>query len=216
MRITAFVLGAFLLVGCVPQQPLVTAGTWSSSGPISRVMGRTTVGIEDSQFEPHIRFLGIEDLFDSGFSPGPGENYRKFFIRSWMNRQTSNVNHQFYWTIMYRDYEWRFYNRINDERARSLRFTAINRNVVTCAGGAQSGICTFSETVGADLDEAVMRAAVRENRSYCVRIFARSGMANDACLTPTMMREQLAATDGRKNPATRRPTTPSPPAPPIS
>lgn len=211
MKPIFLIMAALLIVGCVPQ-PTSMSGGWSSQ----RSVGRTVVQVEDSAFEPSIRFLGIEDRFDVGVSLAQGESYRNLFIRSWLNRQTGAVSHQLYWSIIYRDFEWRFYNRVNDEQARSLNFTSIDRTVISCAGGARSGLCSYSEVVGADVDDAVMRAAVRENRNYCVRVFARSGVANTLCLSTTMMREQLAAIDQRRPTPQRRPASPSRPSTPTT
>lgn len=145
------------------------------------------------------------------------EPYYTFFIRSWMDRQTGQTRHQLYWNLMYSDQAWRFYSRSNDDSARSLRTVEINRNVVTCAGSRYRG-CTYSETMGAELDEGVLRAAGRAGRNYCVKFYARSGNETIACVTAEMINAQFEAIDRRRPRATQpvpaqRPTQPVPQRP---
>lgn len=192
----AFILSAMVTACAPPPQGYQGGATYSSSA--SQPAVQTTVAVNDSQFEPRIRFNGIESVVNNGVFLTTGDNRRTFFIRSWMDKQTHRVEHQLYWSIIYRDYGWRTYNRINDEQARPLRFTSIDRTVVTCTGAGRSGICSYAEVVGGELDDAVLRTAAREGRQYCVKIFARDGTDSLACLTSQMIRAQIEAIDARR------------------
>lgn len=185
----------FALGGCV--DPSTTGGAIGQGA--SPQLASQTVQIDDSQFEQSVRFLGIEQRQRFGFSMRGSDLLHTWFLRSWMDRNTGRIHHQAYIAIAYESNGWRFYNRVNDDSARSLDFVSIYRDVISCSG--RSGICSYDETFGATVPDEALRQAVSQGRSYCVRASARDGSNWTGCFPVEVVRAQLAEIDTRLPPS---------------
>jgi hypothetical protein len=157
---------------------------------------RQFVLVEDSQFEPAVRFLGVQSVQRQQGFQAPVDNTISFNIRSFVPRTgPSNQRiHQLYVLINYSDFNWRFYDSGRDQDARELPFTRIDRQVLTCAGSTAGRGCLYSEIFGLTLTEADLRRAMNQGQDYCVQARGR-GARTVLCLTPGMIRAQFDEID---------------------
>ena len=118
--------------------------------------------VENDKFSREVTINGAK-LYENPF----GGTFRSWFIRSFYNKETHITSHQLYLNISYFG-SWAFYDIADDEDAKSLKLTNIDRNLEGC-----SGICSFNETVIVELDEAKLRAKVQTG--YEIKISAKSG-----------------------------------------
>jgi hypothetical protein len=163
------------------------------------------VSIEESQFEPTIRFVSASIRIE-GASRFSGLRNRTWLLRSWLDRRSGAVTHQLYVSDIYRDHSWWFWTRANDDSARALRFVSIDREVISCAGG---GGCSYSEVYGASLDDASLRASV--SRGLSVKFYARNGEEHVVSIPADVLRAQFEAIDARRpRPAPRLSPAPTP------
>lgn len=171
---------------------------YSGGGYSSRAPGpeNSVVKVEDSNFEPRIRFIGIDTMDRPGSLHGT--YFRQWMLRSWLEKATDRVSHQLYYSELYNSNGWRYWHSANDERANSLRFVSIARDVNSCTGSRYGGGCSYTEIFGADVDDATLREARDKGRTYCVKFYARSGDETFACLSNQQIAAQLDAIDARR------------------
>lgn len=195
-------------VAQVPQRPSPPSPPGQAAGvaaPPSQAQPSATqrgVRVVDSQFDAAIRFES--PVQTSRSSSANGVQARSWLLRSWLDKGTGIAHHQIYLTTVYRDRDWWRFSRANDERARPLQFTNIRRDVLSCNTYRE---CVFRETVGASIDDNVLREF--ERVGFSVKFFS-NGLGDDPVilLDPQIIRDQLAAIEGRRTaqpPARRLP-----------
>lgn len=125
-----------------------------------------------------------------------GGTYRKWLLRSFVNKQARTVATQLYVEIGYVG-GWRRYGSAADTTTH-LSVARIGSRVDTCFG---KGVCSLDETVGIQLDDAKLQANVV--LGYQVTISARSGDSISITIEPQQIQAQLAALAkfGRLSPA---------------
>jgi hypothetical protein len=161
------------------------------------------VKIEDSEFEQKIKFVGIDQTYEPRSLNGTFASV--WLIRSWMDKSSGKAEHQLYVSVIYNSNSWRLYSSANDQNAQSLRFTSINRDVLSCY--RRTG-CGYNEIFGVSIDDATLRAA--RNGGYCVKAYARSGDTDLFCLNRLQISAQLDAIDIRRPPTPQASASPSP------
>jgi hypothetical protein len=126
-----------------------------------------------------------------------GGTYRKWLLRSFVNKRTRTVTTQLYVEIGYVG-GWRRYT-IASDTATHLAVARIGSRVDTCFG---KGVCSLDETVGIQLDDAQLRSHAQ--LGYTVRISAKSGESVSITVEPEQIQAQLSALAkfGRLSPAT--------------
>lgn len=125
-----------------------------------------------------------------------GGTYRKWLLRSFVNRQARTVATQLYVEIGYVG-GWRRYSTAADTTTH-LAVAPIGSRVDTCFG---KGVCSLDETVGIQLDDAKLQANVL--LGYPITISARTGDGITITIEPVQIQAQLAALAkfGRLSPA---------------
>lgn len=181
------------LVGCAPP---TNSGSYSG-GTSATSYAPKIVQVEESQFEPTIRFVGIPQEFAPRSLNGTFS--REWRLRSWLDKQSGKVKHQLYVTDIYNGKEWRFWVRANDQNASNLNFTSIDKTVISCS--RYSG-CGYAETFGVDIDDTSLRSA--KDQQYCTKFYARNGESEVICLSTSQIAAQIQAIDPRR-PTLQRP-----------
>lgn len=179
-------------VGHVYTSPVSYGGPVSRPLPVAAASG--AVEIEESQFEPTIKFVGPA-VQGGTRTVNAGDTFsRTHRLRSWLDKQSGRIRHQLYVSELYTG-QWRFWNRANDQSARNLEFTSVDRNVTDCTGSRYNG-CGYSEVYGASIEDASLRSA--RGGQYCTKFYARSGEESIICLTEHQVAAQLDAIDARR------------------
>jgi hypothetical protein len=126
-----------------------------------------------------------------------GGTYRKWLLRSFVNKRTRTVTTQLYVEIGYVG-GWRRYS-IAQDTATHLSVDRIGSRVDTCFG---KGVCSLDETVGIQLDDAQLQSHAL--MGYTVRISAKSGESLTIRIEPEQIHAQLSALAkfGRLSPVT--------------
>ena len=137
-------------------------------------------GIENDKFSREITIKGSVD-YKNPF----GGTFRSWFIRSFYNKQTHIASHQLYVDISYFG-SWAFYEYADDEDAKSLKLTSISKNLENC-----SGLCSFSETVIVDLDEATLMSKMKNG--YEIKLSAKDGDSFVLKVSSEQIRAQMLA-----------------------
>jgi len=172
---------ALSLLACAPQtQYSPTYNYQPQSGP--RIS--SSVVVQDTQFDKDITFIGIEDTHGPALMNIAPNTYK---IRSWVNKETRAVTHQLYVTHYY-DGNWIFWNSASDQDAKSLQFSSISREVISCRGG-----CTYSEVFGAMISDRDLRQ--RKDSGYSVRFRARAGADKVIFISQRQISAQLIEVD---------------------
>lgn len=141
-----------------------------------------SVKVEDSKFENAVTFIGIEGRH-------VGNQYNRYFLRSFMNKKSGQVAHQLYVSDHYDGY-WEIWSRANSEDAQPLEFVSISRDVVYCGSGYAG--CSLSEVFGAFIPDTDLRT---HQDGYSVKFYAKSGKQMVIRLSSEQIRKQLKAID---------------------
>ena len=149
--------------------------------PPSSPPPQTAVKVEESPSESFTTFLGIKQ-------PYPGDASNTYFLRSVVEKTSSQVAHQLYVANYYRSAEgWIVWSRANGEDAQPLEFVAIHRGVLSC--GADSG-CALEEEFGAVIPDTMLRASPG---GFSVKFYADTGQELVIHLTSQQIQQQLKA-----------------------
>lgn len=128
-----------------------------------------------------------------------GGTYRKWLLRSFVNKRNRTVSTQLYVDIGYVG-AWRRYRVASDasDEATHLAVEPIGSHVDTCFG---KGVCSLDETIGIQLDDAQLQAHAQ--LGYAVSLSARSGESLTITIEPQQIEAQLSALAkfGRLSPA---------------
>lgn len=180
MRICTTALAAACLCGCVT----------SAQKPTAR--------IEAIGSSPSVVIVGPADDVNPY-----GGTYRKWLLRSFVNKRTRTVATQLYVEIGYVG-GWRRYGIASDGAAH-LTVTPIGSRVDTCFA---KGVCSLDETIGIQLDDAQLQSHAQQG--YAVRISAKRGDSFSITIEPEQIQAQLAALAklGRLSPARATPRQP--------
>ena len=118
-----------------------------------------------------------------------GGTYRKWLLRSFVNKRSHTVSTQLYVDIGYVG-GWRRYNVASDASnlAAHLSVEPIGSHVDTCFG---KGVCSLDETIGIQLDDAQLQAHAQ--LGYAISISAKSGESLTIAVEPDQIDAQLSA-----------------------
>jgi hypothetical protein len=139
---------------------------------------RKAVEVEDDKYERVATVVGIEEKI--GADP---MSFSRFFIRSWIDKESGNVIHQIYVFYSYSGQNWRFYQRANSQEAQPLELTEIDRDVNCYQYG-----CTYYETLGVMIADEYLRNHLN---GFSIKISARSGHSFIIEVTPEQIKSQL-------------------------
>jgi len=138
------------------------------------------------------RFIGLigpEAQHAAPFLDIPGTNF--YCLRSFLDRQTGEVEHQLYVSDSYFGAE-RDWSAAHDGTGRPLPFVHISRDEITCDGG-----CSYVEEFAATLPESALRASPN---GLAVTFLARSGEEKIILVSGERIAAQLAASDAKRTP----------------
>jgi len=208
------------LSGFVGGQPLVRrerpCDWWLLAGLISfAVVGCAghysgpDVTAQSDEFSKDIKIKGVSrsevpNLVDFA----TGGITRSWFIRSWVNKDTGAVRHQLYVDLGYH-YAWKFFQSATDDTATALNFVSIDRSVIDCHSS-----CSYTETVGVDLNDATLRSRLSKGTEYRVKLSAKSGDSVVLPISVDMLAHQFAEVDKYAHRQSALAPNPSPTASP--
>lgn len=142
--------------------------------------------------DPSPRFIGVIGTRDQHAPPFLGVPETNFYcLRSFVDRQTGETQHQLYVSDSYFGTERRW-NAARDGTGHPLRFIEIGRNEITCEEG-----CSYLEEFAATLPESELRA---NPQGMAVIFFSATGDQKRILLSDAQISAQLAAIDANHNP----------------
>jgi hypothetical protein len=137
------------------------------------------------------RFIGIVGTRAQHAPPFLGVPETNFYcLRSFIDRQTGETQHQLYVSDSYSGAERRW-QAARDDAGRPLRFIEIGRNEITCDGG-----CSYLEEFAASIPESELRASPQ---GLTVVFLAGSGTEKRISVSGAQISAQFAAVDNGRN-----------------
>ncbi len=137
------------------------------------------------------RFIGIIGTRAQHSPPFLGVPQTNFFcLRSFVDSQTGETQHQLYVSDSYSGAERRW-KAARDDAGRPLRFIEIGRNEITCDGG-----CSYLEEFAASIPESELRASPQ---GLTVVFLAGSGTEKRISVSGAQISAQFAAVDNGRN-----------------
>jgi hypothetical protein len=159
---------------------LALAGCAHLSPPIwSPVPG---IVVHRTALSRYVEIVGPERQHAPPFLGVPGTNF--FVLRSWLDRRTGRATTQLYVSNSYQGPE-RGWNAAYDPAGKSLPFTLIGRDRISCRRG-----CSWSENFAAEISAHAFDAAAD---GLAITFAARSGAKMTIALTARQIRLQRAA-----------------------
>ncbi|WP_145732357.1 hypothetical protein [Nitrospirillum pindoramense] len=150
----------------------------------SQPAGPSIAHVTTDKFSKVVSINGVS-LSDTPFG-GIG---KKWYLRSWVDKDTKAVTHQLYVWVNYVG-DWKFYQSASDDTAQPLAFTSIARDVSDCSGGK---VCILSETFGLDIPDSKLRATA--DKGFQVKIMAKTGEWIVLSIIPEQIQKQLTGVD---------------------
>lgn len=125
--------------------------------------------VKDDRFSQAIEIVGQRSWFRS-----EDKFEATWYIRSWINKSTSSVEHQIYIIVLHNDKRKMFgnywnYNIANDEDSNSMNIYSIGKNYYGCI----DDYCKYEENIGIDIDESTLINKL--NRGYSIKIINKLG-----------------------------------------
>jgi hypothetical protein len=137
------------------------------------------------------RFIGVVGTRAQHAPPFLGVPETNFYcLRSFVDRQTGETQHQLYVSDSYSGAERRW-KAARDDAGRPLRFIEIGRNEITCDGG-----CSYLEEFAASIPESELRASPQ---GLTVVFLAGSGTEKRISVSGAQISAQFAAVDNGRN-----------------
>ncbi len=137
------------------------------------------------------RFIGVIGTRAQHAPPFLGVPETNFFcLRSFVDSQTGETQHQLYVSDSYSGAERRW-KAARDDAGRPLRFIEIGRNEITCDGG-----CSYLEEFAASIPESELRASPQ---GLTVVFLAASGAEKRISVSAAQISAQFAAVDNGRN-----------------
>lgn len=167
-------------------------------GAAAAVAGKSPVIVKDDRFSSSVTFVGPSKMINPF-----GGTTRTWLLRSWVNKSDHTVTHQLYVDTSY-FWHWRFWTVAADDHAQAHPVEKINSSVDDCS----SSMCSYSETVAVDLDDAFIRA--NASTGFQIKLTAQSGDDLILTVTPGQIEPVLSAIDTY---LTNLPPAPPPPLP---
>ena len=161
--------------------------------------GAATAAARETESPRFIRVVGTRAQHSPPFLGVPGTNF--FCLRSFVDSQTGETQHQLYVSDSYSGAERRW-KAARDDSGRPLRFIEIGRNEITCDGG-----CSYLEEFAAAIPESELRASPQ---GLTVVFLAASGAEKRISVSGTQISAQLAAVNDGRN-SVRPATAPAAP-----
>jgi hypothetical protein len=137
------------------------------------------------------RFIGVVGTRAQHAPPFLGVPETNFYcLRSFIDRQTGETQHQLYVSDSYSGAERRW-QAARDDAGRPLRFIEIGRNEITCDGG-----CSYLEEFAASIPESELRASPQ---GLTVLFLAGSGAEKRISVSGAQISAQFAAVDNARH-----------------
>ena len=152
----------------------------------SRFVSRDSVEIHRDDFSSEIEYLGITQQSKELSSTDFGDDSFSFFLRSFKDIDTGEVNHQIYVDVYYMTSNWKFYQRASFEGGTNADFVMIGRNVVTCT----HGLCVYNEVFGIQIPNNALYDNID---GLSVKAYAQSGHELIVKLSEEQIQAQLQA-----------------------
>jgi hypothetical protein len=143
---------------------------------------RPTAQIQTDRFSPVITVIGPADDVNPY-----GGTYRRWFLRSFVNKKTHTVATQLYVEANYVGGR-RSYSIAADDTGGYLSVDQIASDVDICFG---RGVCSLDETVAIQVDDAKLESHAQQG--YAVRLSAKSGESFIITIEPEQIQAQLSA-----------------------
>jgi hypothetical protein len=126
------------------------------------------------------------------------------FLRAFIDKKTGKVEFQVYEYITYSGPGWHFYESVNYATPSGpvqAPVTVIDQHVIDCGG---PGGCTYSETVGFDMDEQMLRVIAATYspgapNAWLYKFNSKSGIEFKDGLMPSEVAGGLAAVDAYRS-----------------
>jgi hypothetical protein len=186
--VLALLLGSALAACAQPPPPQDPARPGAAAATLREAATPRFIGVVGTRTQHAPPFLGV-----------PETNF--YCLRSFIDRQTGETQHQLYVSDSYSGAERRW-QAARDDAGRPLRFIEIGRNEITCDGG-----CSYLEEFAASIPESELRASPQ---GLTVVFVAGSGTEKRISVSGAQISAQFAAVDNGRNSA-RPATTPAAP-----
>ena len=122
-------------------------------------------------------FVGIEEKI------GSPKALNKFFIRSWIVKESGGLLHQIYAQYGYTGKEWEFYTKAYTQEGESLQTVKIQRDV-----DRYESINVYHEEIGVTIPDEYLRSHLN---GFTIKIVALSGDSFTINVTPEQIKSQL-------------------------
>jgi hypothetical protein len=140
---------------------------------------RRSVEVEEEKLKGKevVAFVGIEEKI------GSPKALNKFFIRSWIVKESGGLLHQIYAEYGYVGKEWEFYTKAYNQEGGALQTVKIHRDVEK-----YESINVYHEEIGITIPDEYLRSHLN---GFKIKVIALSGDSFVINVTPEQIQSQL-------------------------
>ncbi len=140
---------------------------------------RKSVEVNEDKYEGKevAAFIGIEEKI------GSPKALNKFFIRSWIVKESGGLLHQIYAQYGYAGKEWDFYTEAYSQEGQPLQLVIIHRDA-----DYYESINVYHEEIGITIPDEYLRSHLN---GFSIKVLAKSGDSFMINVTPEQIKSQL-------------------------
>jgi hypothetical protein len=140
---------------------------------------RKNVEIDEDKYDNKevAAFIGIEEKI------GSPKALNKFFIRSWIVKESGGLLHQIYAQYGYTGKEWEFYTKAYSQEGKALQTVKIHRDA-----DYYESINVYHEEIGITIPNEYLRSHLN---GFSIKVSALSGDSFMINVTPEQVKSQL-------------------------
>lgn len=142
-----------------------------------------TVNVTNDRFSNRVTITGREVVVKN--QAALSVERQKYFLRTWIDKQTQAVSHQLYYHIDYNGADWRTFYKASLEGGKNLEVTRISTDVTVDEYDTR-----YFETIGATVPHKYL---VNNKDGFPVKWYAQDGTTKVTYLKPKQIKKQLKA-----------------------
>jgi hypothetical protein len=142
-----------------------------------------TVKVKNDSFSDQVTIVGSQVLAKKRGLVNVEK--AKYYLRSWVNKDTKAVQHQLYFTVNYNSNEWRNFYKAAVKGGDQLDFTRISSDVNVNEYGTR-----YYETMGASIPHQYL---IKNNEGFFVKWYAKNGTTRRTFVKKRQINKQLEA-----------------------
>ena len=158
-----------------------TSSTYTSKSTYTSSMPSNDINVENDPYKKFTKYTSEAAIF--------GLKYDRILwvLVGTKDRQTGSRNFYVQWVGAYRSNNWKYYVQASNNKAETLRFVVVDRDVVSCSGS----FCIYNETFNIYFTEDQIHEGASSGLIF--KVFAKDGTEKPTVVPGSLVQSMLLA-----------------------